>query len=510
MLEGRDTLAVLPTGSGKSAIYQLAAMLLDGPTVVVSPLIALQRDQVESLDGIHPDATAAAANSHASDGEREATLHALRKGRLEFLFLAPEQLANDEVRAQVVKAKPSLFVVDEAHCISAWGHDFRPDYLRLGAVVEELGHPTTLALTATASPPVREEIVERLGLGPEPAVVVRGFDRPNIALCVERFVEEADKRAALVERVAQAAKPGIVYAATRRTTEELAEAMGGVAYHGGMSAGDRSAAQAAFMEGEADVIVATTAFGMGIDKPDVRFVYHYDIADSLDSYYQEIGRAGRDGEPAEAVLFFRPEDLGVRRFFAGGGKVGYDQLVTVALVLADAEAPVPAEEIQEATGLTDSRLTAALGRLESVGAARVDASGVVEAPALEDKRAAAQAAEAAAEAEEVHKRMEQSRVEMMRAYAEGRGCRRQALLAYFGEHLPEPCGNCDTCRSGSACEPGSEGPFPVNSQVRHAEWGLGTVLRDEGDTLVVLFDEAGYKTLSVGLVLAGGLLEPAP
>jgi ATP-dependent DNA helicase RecQ len=472
VLEGRDTLAVLPTGSGKSAIYQLAAMLLDGPTVVVSPLIALQRDQVESLDGLGADTTAAAANSHASDSEREATLHALRRGRLEFLFLAPEQLANDDVRAQVVQAKPSLFVVDEAHCISAWGHDFRPDYLRLGAVIEELGHPTTLALTATASPPVREEIVERLGLGPEPAVVVRGFDRPNISFAVERFVEEDDKRAALIDRVAAAPKPGIVYAATRRATEKLAEALGpgAIAYHGGMSASDRTTAQAAFMDGEADVIVATTAFGMGIDKADVRFVYHYDIADSLDSYYQEIGRAGRDGEPAEAVLFFRPEDLGVRRFFAGGGKVGYDQLVTVALVLANADEPVPAEELQEATGLTDSRLTAALGRLESVGAAHVDAAGVVEAPSLEDKRAAAAAAEAAAEAEDVHKRMEQSRVEMMRAYAEGRGCRRQALLAYFGEHLREPCGNCDTCRSGAACEPGSaEGPFPVNSQVRHPE-----------------------------------------
>jgi ATP-dependent DNA helicase RecQ len=524
VLAGRDTLAVLPTGSGKSLIYQLAALALDGPTVVVSPLIALQRDQVEGLAGVD---TAAAANSHASASERASTFEALRAGELEFLFLAPEQLANDEVRAHVAEARPSLFVVDEAHCISSWGHDFRPDYLRLGAVIESLGHPTVLALTATASPPVREEIVERLRLV-DPAVVVRGFDRPNIFLAVDRFVGEEDKRAALVEAVASAAAagdtPGIVYTATRRSAEELAALVGegAVAYHGGMSASDRAAAQAAFMDGSAPVVVATTAFGMGIDKPDVRFVFHAEVADSLDSYYQEIGRAGRDGEPARAVLFYRPEDLGLRRFFAGGGQVGVEQLEEVATVLASSSGPVDVSELREATGLSSSRLTAAVGRLEKVGAAELTADGAV--TALVDDAGAA--AERAAAAEEAKKRLEQSRVEMMRSYAEGRGCRRQALLAYFGEQYDGPgagsgsgsrsgsgsgsggCGNCDTCLLGRSGEvAAAEGPWPVNSQVRHVEWGVGLVLRYEGDTVVVLFDQVGYKTLSLAFVQARGLLE---
>ncbi|HEX2178273.1 MAG TPA: ATP-dependent DNA helicase RecQ, partial [Actinomycetota bacterium] len=320
-LDGSDTLAVMPTGSGKSAIYQIAGRLLPGPTIVVSPLIALQADQVDSLED-SPAGEAGQTNSTISAADRREAFEDLASGDLEFLFLAPEQFRKPEVMERIAASKPSLFVVDEAHCVSSWGHDFRPDYLLLGPVVEELGRPPVLALTATASPPVREEILEQLRMR-EPAVVVRGFDRPNLHLAVRTFSDDHDKREDFLAAVVEADKPGIAYAATRRRAEEVAEALTarGVQadfYHGGMATGRRTQVHTAFLEDELEVVVATTAFGMGIDKPNVRFVYHHDVADSLDSYYQEIGRAGRDGEPADATLFYRAEDLGLRRFFAGG------------------------------------------------------------------------------------------------------------------------------------------------------------------------------------------------
>ena len=483
-------LAVLPTGAGKSAIYQLAALIIPGPTVVVSPLIALQRDQVAALTANGVDA--AEANSQVGAAERRQAFDDLIAGDLEFLFLAPEQLANPEVLGHAVESKPSLMVIDEAHCISSWGHDFRPDYMGLGEVAEALGRPPILALTATAAPPVREEIVERLGLR-DPLVVIRGFDRPNISLDVERFTDAGAKRAALLDRVAEASsRPGvgIVYVATRRIAEEVAEALAGrgvraEAYHGGMPAARRRVVEAAFTGDQVDVVVATTAFGMGIDKPDVRFVYHHDIADSPDSYYQEIGRAGRDGEPAEAVLFYRPEDLGLRRFFAGGGGAGPDDVAAVAdSGLTDVDALV------EHTGLSRGRVTAALTCL---------ADG-------DDGEVPAVAAARAHEEREARARIQQSRVEMMRAYAEARGCRRQVLLGYFGEPLEEPCGNCDRCAAGPDEAGAADEPFAVHSRVLHTTWGPGQVMGYEGDTVTVFFETEGYKTLALELVEAGGLL----
>jgi ATP-dependent DNA helicase RecQ len=510
VLEGRDTLVVMPTGAGKSAIYQIAGALLQGLTIVVSPLIALQQDQVAALDEGNAG-EAALLNSTLKRAEQAETLKDLAEDRIQFLLLAPEQLANEETLIHLQAVDPALIVIDEAHCISAWGHDFRPEYLRLGAVIEQLGHPRVLALTATASPPVREEIVERLEMR-EPNIMVQGFDRPNIHLGVEGFSDADEKRAALIERVIAAPKPGIVYAATRKHTEEVAAALSAeqikaVAYHAGMSADVREMAQDAFMAGDVDVIVATTAFGMGVDKPDVRFVYHLDISASLDAYYQEIGRAGRDGEPAEAILFNYPDDLNLQRFLAGSGHVDAEQIAQVAAEVQQADEPLTVEEISDKVDLSHLKITAAIHSLEDEGAVSMLPTGEITATA---SIPVVEAAEGAAEAQENRRAFERSRIEMMRGYADMRDCRREYLLSYFGESLPAPCQNCDNCDAGLVTvEVGRDLPFPLQSLVEHKEWGPGRVLRYSGETMVVLFDTVGYRTLALDLVLGKELLKQA-
>jgi ATP-dependent DNA helicase RecQ len=495
---GRDCLAVMPSGAGKSAIYQLAAIALGGPAVVVSPLLSLQQDQAEHLRS--HGLTAFTVNASVPESRRTRAYGLLRSGAAGFVFLAPEQLARADVRDVLGAAPPRLLAVDEAHCVSAWGHDFRPDYLRIGDVIGSLGRrPVVAALTATAAPPVREEIVRRLGLR-DAAHVIRGFDRPEIHLSVRAFHEAGSKETAVEEAAVEFGGTGIVYAATREETEQYAERLGVRPYHAGLSRAEREATQRAFMSGE--TIVATSAFGMGIDRPDVRFVVHASVPGSLDEYYQEIGRAGRDGKAATAVCFYRPEDLGLQRFFTGG----LPEEKLLAEVAAATQIPVSVRELAERAGLSERRLTGLVNLLEAAGAVRLR-------DLIEPADGAPPPAEAAAKAIEIAaqgRAIERSRVEMMRRYAELTDCRRRFLLRYFGQGAQDPCGRCDNCDAGlSRPAERDHGAFAMGMRVEHHAWGRGVVMSEDGDRLTVFFDEAGYRELLTAAVLDGHILTPA-
>jgi ATP-dependent DNA helicase RecQ len=354
-----DVVVVMPTGSGKSLCYQLPALLLDGVTLVVSPLIALMKDQVDGL--VQNQVPATFINSVLTPSEQGQRLREIQQGRYKLVYIAPERFRNPGFMEGIQSCRVSLFAVDEAHCVSEWGHDFRPDYLRLKGVVERLSHPPVAALTATATPDVRRDIITQLGLR-QPVTFVAGFDRPNLRFQVKRVEGEADKIDAILGLLKKKAQMGIIYAATRKNVETLTLALrsngykaGG--YHAGMEMESRKFVQDRFMEGTLPVVVATNAFGMGIDKADLRFVVHYDIPGSLEAYYQEVGRAGRDGKPATCLLLFNYADTFTQEFFIDGSYPPRDMIERVYQVLCG----IGTDEIE----MTQKALAERLGRTKS-------------------------------------------------------------------------------------------------------------------------------------------------
>jgi ATP-dependent DNA helicase RecQ len=374
VLEGRDTLAVMPTGGGKSLCYQIPALMQESLTVIVSPLISLMKDQVDSLLQSSV-AEAATLHSGLSPEERWEVERRVRTGETRMLYVAPERLRSLEFVLSLRRAGVGLFVVDEAHCISEWGHNFRPDYLFLPRAVRDLGSPPILALTATATPRVRDDILRSLKMR-SPKVVVTSFNRPNLTYRVLSAKEKKHKLPLVLDIIRNSPPPGIVYATTRKESEELAASLrrSGVdaaAYHAGMDAAERSDVQERFMTDELSVVVATVAFGMGVDKPNVRFVIHSSVPGSLPAYMQESGRAGRDGEKAECVILYRSADLGRRKRLVTLGTAGEEEVGSFFRALSGMESGgrvnIPPNALAALGGVDPESAGIVLGSLEESG-----------------------------------------------------------------------------------------------------------------------------------------------
>ncbi|MGL6278348.1 MAG: RecQ family ATP-dependent DNA helicase, partial [Gaiella sp.] len=445
-VEGRSTLAVMPTGSGKSLTYQLAAMLRPEPTLVLSPLIALMKDQVDKL----PPAIAATAtfvNSSLTPDETGTRLEAVASGRLRLLYAAPERLRQRGFVETLRRIGVGLVVIDEAHCVSMWGHDFRPDYLFIRRALDELGDPAVLGMTATATPRTADEIAQALG---RPLDVVRtSVVRPNLRYDVEEAANEHERLTVLLERLgAMSEGSAIVYARSRRSCEEIARTLRGHGlrlehYHAGLASDERTRVQDDFLAGRIRGVVATTAFGMGIDKPDVRLVALVNLPDSLESYVQMVGRAGRDGAPSDTVLLAGRADAQALRRFATGSIPSLADLRGVYRALRDAGGVAEPEALASVVGDGhDPRVL--VGMLEQVGVVRrgFDSGRAISVELVPVDGSAGAALE---DLLERSAREAEARCERIVAFAESSTCRHRQVAEHFGERLEQPCGACDVC-----------------------------------------------------------------
>jgi len=449
-LTGRDAIGVLPTGAGKSLCFQLPALFLPGAVVVVSPLIALMQDQQDKLAEAEIDA--AKLDSTLTVSEQRETVAQIREGERPIVYVTPERLEKPEALDALRATGVSLFVVDEAHCISQWGHDFRTAYMFLREARRALGSPPVLALTATATPDVIGDIREQLGMqGAQ--VISTGIERPNLFFEVHRTVNEQTKIDHLQKIFAEEPGTGIIYVATVKEVESLVERLTAAGvdagrYHGRLRTAERQEQQQRFMEGNRRVMVATKAFGMGIDKSDIRFVVHWQFPDSVETYYQEAGRAGRDGDPARAVLLYRLEDRRVQAYFLGGKYPGRDEAWRVCEVLQGVPAgeTLSAAEVAGKADLGERRVRVVLAWLHNAGAIERRRGRFAPGPRFSS------ASELERFIEEREHRMNEARerLESMMRYAQSTECRMRYLRRYFSEDEGEECGHCDNCRDHPA------------------------------------------------------------